>query len=137
MNLEDIEIRENNVPQLFNILLKYSNRIERIFAVGPDTYGLDTTLSPHSVRNIEILVIINTFSFTEDDYLFLGTLEFSSLEGSYLRINNIYSCEVLRSILKMNENAYYINNILENDEVGLNSTCLANMQSYKTTITVF
>ena len=78
MNLKKINIGNNNNPQFINILLKYPNRIEYIQAEKVEIYSLDENINPHSVHNVKVL-ILKTYSFTEDDYKVLSNLEFTNL----------------------------------------------------------
>lgn len=51
-------------------------------------------------------------------------MSFSQLWMSNFEIYNIYDCEVLLDLLKLNQNAEYINLMISNDKEGLNSSCL-------------
>lgn len=79
---------------------------------------------------------LKTFSFNEEDFQVLGSLEFTSLKTSVLWMNNIYDCKSLKNLLKINRwtNAAAI--IFRNDDLGLNSSCLKGPDLWKSRINI-
>ena len=136
MDLIALYIDGNNVPQFLNILLRYPSRVKTIEVTSLEVYSLEEDLSPKAVHHVES-IIMKTASFSEEDFSVLGSLEFINLEVSGLKLDNIYSCEVLRNLLAMNREAHKVINILENDQRGLNSSCLSGVEGYSTKTTVF
>ena len=86
-------------------------------------YGMEDNLGPQSARSIHQLAL-NTKSFIRSDFQNLAKLSFSQLWVSTFEIYNIYDCEVLLDLLKLNKDAEYINIMISNDKEGLNSSCL-------------
>ena len=80
------------------------------------------------------VLLMKTDSFTEEDFRILGNLHFTSLQVSILYLNNIYSCEVLKDILKVNRWVEQLGHVIKNDMSGLDSSCLAEVESYETRI---
>lgn len=82
---------------------------------------------------------INTRSFIRSDFENLAKLSFSQLQATNFEIYNIYDCEVLLDLLKLNQNVEYINLMISNDKEGLNSSCLQDLeyQSHATLIGIF
>lgn len=126
-------MENNRNPSFVNLLLKYPNKIEIILAQNIEVYSLDKDISPESVHQVTVLSL-KTFSFSEEDFRVLGGLEFTSLADSVLYMSNIYDCESLKNFMRINRWANLILNVFQNDEFGLNSSCLKDYGEWKSRV---
>jgi hypothetical protein len=113
------------------MLLTYTTKINELVAVDVEIYALDKHIQPISTRRI-LVFAIQSYSFSDEDYAILGSLNFDRLQLSQIETKNVYDCKNLEQLLKISARARAAWIIFKGDQQKLNSSCLSlSSETYK------